>query len=251
MIQYFVRHNLFYLFLSRLLTMVKYSHVCPTCMVSFTRPANLRRHVEMRRCALTDDNTMFDDEHIQSSSSSSNSNNHLSSDNDNECDSSYEKDSYVHSSGDSHSSTTPSSEDDASMFSCEYASLGSSSNHSSHGSFNQDIEGTDESSCDTSLATNMYDSEDFDMSDEENTTDSELPPPPIHIVEARLLELMMQYSVPLGSYKSFLEWGKLCGSTNYDFESAKKTFGTNMKKLMNSLKFHTKLHLAVFNAQNN
>ena len=232
MIQYFVRHNLFYLFLSRLLTMVKYSHVCPTCMVSFTRPSNLRRHVEMRRCALTDDNTMFDDEHIQSSSSSSNSNNHLSSDNDNECDSSYEKDGYVHSSGDSRSSTTPSSEDDASMFSCEYASLGSSSNHSSHGSFNPDIEGTDESSCDTSLATNMYDSEDFDLSDEENTTDSELPPPPIHIVEARLLELMMQYSVPLGSYKSFLEWGKLCGSTNYDFESAKKTFGTNMKKLM-------------------
>ena len=153
MIQYFVRHNLFYFILSRLLTMVKYSHVCPTCMVSFTRPSNLRRHVEMRRCALTDDNTMFDDEHIQSSSSSSNSNNHLSSDDDNECDSSYEKDGYVHSSGDSRSSTTPS--EDASMFSCEYASLGSS-NHSSHGSFNPDIEGTDESSCDTSsVAMNM------------------------------------------------------------------------------------------------
>ena len=159
MIQYFVRHNQFYLFLSRLLTMVKYSHVCPTCMVSFTRPSNLRRHVEMRRCALTDDNTMFDDEHIQSSSSSSNSNNHLSSDNDNECDSSYEKDGYVHSSGDSLSSTT--SSDDVSMFSCEYESLGSGSNHSSHGSsFNLDIVDeavTDDSSCDTSVATDMYD----------------------------------------------------------------------------------------------
>ena len=200
-------------------------------MVSFTRPSSLRRHVELRRCArLTEDNP---NENIQSSSSSSNSNNHLSSDD--ECDSSYEKDGYVHSSGDSLSSTT--SSDDVSMFSCEYESLGSGSNHSSHGSsFNLDIVDeavTDDSSCDTSVATDMYDlEEDFDLSDEENT-DSELPPPPpIDIVEARLLELMMQYSVPLGAYKSFLEWGKLCGSTNYDFESAKKTFGTNMKKLM-------------------
>ena len=86
---------------------------------------------------------------------------------------------------------------------------------------------SDESSC-PSTSYNLYEEEDIEMGDQ----DVDTPPPPVHLVEARLLELMMKYSIPLGSYKLFLEWSQLAINTNYDFSSSKKTFGANVKKLL-------------------
>eukprot|EP00978_Attheya_sp_CCMP212_P033814 scaffold138503_cov34-Attheya_sp.AAC.4 len=77
------------------------------------------------------------------------------------------------------------------------------------------------------------DKEDIDIDEEEDEDMLDNLPPPIDLVEARLLELMMKYSVPLGSYKSFLEWAKLSVNTKYNFDSLKKTFGANIKRLLN------------------
>eukprot|EP00978_Attheya_sp_CCMP212_P007578 scaffold17503_cov62-Attheya_sp.AAC.2 len=85
-------------------------------------------------------------------------------------------------------------------------------------------ERSDQSTC-ASTPHNIYEDEDIEMGDQDDVT-----PPPLHLVEARLLQLMMKYSIPLGSYKFFLEWSKSAINTNYDFSSSKKAFGANIKK---------------------
>ena len=220
------------------------THVCPTCLKSFSRPANLRRHVVMGRCVCSTAGNSLNDEYMHMSSSSSGNsdvssatdisvNNENISSSSTMSDNSSSTDISVRTAEHSCSSSPVIS--DNSMFSCD-ADVSLGSNHSivtfnsgSDDSFNS---GSDDSSSQSTIETNLYESEDLDFSDDEDAMIEFVEPPPIDIVEARLLELMMQYSVPLGSYKSFLSWGKLCGNTNYDFESSKKSFGTNMKKLM-------------------
>ena len=109
----------------------------------------------------------------------------------------------------------------------------SSSSHSSSISSSS----SDESSCTSTASTasvyyNPYDEDDDVEPPEGDEAMADASPPPLHLVEARLLQLMMQHSIPLGSYKSFLEWSQLAMNTNYDFSYSKKTFGANIKKLL-------------------
>jgi hypothetical protein len=125
------------------------------------------------------------------------------------------------------------------MFSCAYQQSSLSDNASSSTSGEKEVNNDDSSQSSSSLsstnASYIYESEDIDFSEEDEDEDrmEDILPPPIDLVEARLLQLMMKYSVPLGSYKSFLEWAKLSVNTKYDFDSSKKTFGANIKKLLN------------------
>eukprot|EP00978_Attheya_sp_CCMP212_P037763 scaffold181113_cov63-Attheya_sp.AAC.1 len=52
-------------------------------------------------------------------------------------------------------------------------------------------ERSDESTC-ASTPHNIYEEEDIEMGDQDDFT-----PPPMHLGEARLLQLMMKYSIPL------------------------------------------------------
>eukprot|EP00978_Attheya_sp_CCMP212_P039591 scaffold207298_cov29-Attheya_sp.AAC.1 len=122
------------------------------------------------------------------------------------------------------------------MFSCAYQS--SLSDNASTTSGEKEVHNDDSSkssSLSSTSANYIYESEDIDFSEEEEDEEDMMDnlPPSIDIVEARLLELMMKYSVPLGSYKSFLEWAKFSVNTKYDFDSSKKTFGANIKTLLN------------------
>eukprot|EP00978_Attheya_sp_CCMP212_P001567 scaffold3218_cov63-Attheya_sp.AAC.1 len=121
------------------------------------------------------------------------------------------------------------------MFSCAYQS--SLSDNASTTSGDKEVHNDDSSqssSLSSTSANYIYESEDIDFSEEEEDEDMmDNLPPPIDLVKARLLELMMKYSVPLDSYKSFLEWAKLSVNTKYDFDSSKKTFGANIKTLLN------------------
>eukprot|EP00978_Attheya_sp_CCMP212_P046434 scaffold392345_cov31-Attheya_sp.AAC.1 len=117
-----------------------------------------------------------------------------------------------------------------SMFSCAYQS--SLSDNASTTSGEKEVHNDNSSqfsSLSSTSANYIYESEDIDFSKEEEDEDMmDNLPPPIDLVEARLLELMMKYSVPLGSYKSFLEWAKISVNTKYNFDSSKKTFGANI-----------------------
>eukprot|EP00978_Attheya_sp_CCMP212_P013164 scaffold33001_cov68-Attheya_sp.AAC.2 len=105
-----------------------------------------------------------------------------------------------------------------SMFSCDYQSLLTDNASLTSGGENEVR--NDEHSSQSSRSTTinyLYESEDIDIDQGEEEDEDMLDnlPPPIDLLEARLLELMMKYSVPLGSYKLFLEWAKLSVNTKY------------------------------------
>jgi hypothetical protein len=53
---------------------------------------------------------------------------------------------------------------------------------------------------------------------------------PIHIVEAKLLHLITQYTIPLHTYGKFMSWEKLCQTTSFEFNTT-SNFANTIKKL--------------------
>lgn len=222
-------------------------NVCPTCMRSFSRSSNLLRHIHTTRCIppYTEEVEHDNNEYMETSSSSSGDSHDVSHDERNEdnqaTSSSYDFNFEGGKEYDARSySTIQDSLSNNSMFSCEYQFSSSDNVSTTDGEIEFHDDHCSSQSSSSSLSSTphyIYDSEDidfdFDEEEEEEIMIDNLPPAPIDLVEARLLELMMKYSVPLGAYKSFLEWAKLCVNTKYDFESSKKTFGANIKRLLN------------------
>jgi hypothetical protein len=216
-------------------------------MRSFSRPSTLIRHIQMTRCIppYTEEVEHDNNEYMETSSSSSGDSHDVSHDERNEdnqaTSSSYDFNFEGGKEYDARSySTIQDSLSNNSMFSCEYQFSSSDNVSTTDGEIEFHDDHCSSQSSSSSLSSTphyIYDSEDidfdFDEEEEEEIMIDNLPPAPIDLVEARLLELMMKYSVPLGAYKSFLEWAKLCVNTKYDFESSKKTFGANIKRLLN------------------
>ena len=67
----------------------------------------------------------------------------------------------------------------------------------------------------------------FDSSEELILDEKDLSP--IHIAESRLLQLMTKFSIPLYSYKQFMDWSCLCQEEMYEYNQ-KSTFGSVMKQ---------------------
>ena len=183
-------------------------------MRSFTRPSNLIRHIQLNKCIspthYNDDVEHENNEYMQSSSSSSGDSQDMSHDKRIEDDSQETSSSDFNYHGGHESDTppystvhdilsTPSLSSSNSMFSCAYQS--SFSDNASTTSGEKEVHNDDSSqssSLSSTSANYIYESEDIDFSEEEEDEDMmDNLPPPIDIVEARLLELMMKYSVYL------------------------------------------------------